>query len=186
MIINTATKQHQIIPTLRGRCVVHGVYHVMTVEETLFSTFVTGHIKVAFSLRGPGHFNMFKNVVWNWLVGHYELHPSIEGVRPTADAKAHREDIWSTLFPTARGKRQCKNRLRYWDVWKLPKWRCTVTYIPTLFHPSRLLQTPEGVKAVCVQFPHALGRRSGMSPSTEWESLPILTDSCRRCIDSVM
>ena len=102
------------VPTLRSQCTVHRVYHVIVAGMALCNSFISSQVKLALSLRGPGHFTKFKETLWEWLLGHYRyMYEEIpQGAGPIADA--HRERIWDIYFPTVRGKDQRQNRLKYW------------------------------------------------------------------------
>ena len=50
--------------TLRCRCSEHRVHHVITFGMSLFQDFISGQIRFALSLKGPGHCSKFKKVLW--------------------------------------------------------------------------------------------------------------------------
>jgi hypothetical protein len=108
------------VPTFRAQCQVHRVFHVMTCGMALFNNFVSGQIRFALSLRGPGNFKKFKEFLWTWLLAHhqyiYEEHPQ----GPGQAADDHRRNTFDVYFPVCRGRAQRRNRLKLWVVWKLP------------------------------------------------------------------
>ena len=108
------------VSTFRSQCVVHRVYHVITAGMNLHAGFISGQIRLALSLRGPGNFSLFKEVLWEWMLAHhnYRYETVFQGPGPSADT--HRERIWGIYFPCVRGKHQRKNRLKYWILKKLP------------------------------------------------------------------
>ena len=107
------------VSTLRAQCQVHRVYHCITACLALFSNFITGQIKLALSLRGPGHFTKFKAIVWKWILQNCDYRWEDPKVGPGPAADKHRTEIYSTFFPTCRGRCQRKNRLKYWIIRKL-------------------------------------------------------------------
>ena len=54
--------------TLRGRCPVHRVYHCITLGLALYSSFISGQIRLALSLRGPGYVHEFKELFFDYLL----------------------------------------------------------------------------------------------------------------------
>ena len=111
--------QYQV-PTLRSLCQIHRVYHVMTIAFAISSAFLTGCIRLALSLRGPGHFLQFKQLLWSWLLGHcsYLREEVPRGAGFAADT--HRQRIWDIFFPRTSSRKQRRNRLKYWIVRRLP------------------------------------------------------------------
>ena len=94
------------VPTFRSRCQVHRVYHCITLGLRLFASFLTGQIRLALSLRGPGHFTSFKTLLYNWLLQNNKYEKTDETRGIVADA--HRENVWRIYFPRVKGKRQRK------------------------------------------------------------------------------
>ena len=124
------------IATYRGRCQVHRVYHCITLGLALFSSFITGQIRLALSLRGPGYFHKFKEVVFQYLVDHNSYKREAVRIGPGEAADKHRNAIWDIFFPSVRGRHQRRNRLKYWT----PPFRMYCWMSWTHNHPS--LPTP--------------------------------------------
>ena len=101
------------VSTLRGRCSVHRVYHVITFGMALFKDFISGQIRFALSLRGPGHLSKFKKILWEWMLANYTYVREDTPLGPGPTADAHRDRVWQVYFPQVRGKHQRKNRLKY-------------------------------------------------------------------------
>ena len=108
------------LPTLRNQCVTHRVYHVLKMGLDLHAGFCSGQIKLALALRGPGHFQKFKEVFLGWLLMNYDYKWEDCPTGPGLDADVHRRTIFSIFFPTLKGKLQRCNRLKYWVCLKLP------------------------------------------------------------------
>ena len=108
------------VPTLRSQCQVHRVFHCLTAGMRLFANFITGQIKMALSLRGPGNFSKFKEVLWVWLLANhaYVFEDNPLGAGEAADR--HRKGIYGVYFPSVRGRQQRRNRLKFWIVYRLP------------------------------------------------------------------
>ena len=108
------------VPTLRSQCQIHRVFHVMTIAFAISSAYLTGCIRLALSLRGPGHFLQFKQLLWSWLIAHaqwiWEDNPQGAGLA----AYTHRQQIWDIFFPRTASSHQRRNRLKYWIVRRIP------------------------------------------------------------------
>ena len=95
-----------VVPTFRAQCVTHKIFHIMTIGMSVFSTFVSGQIKLALSLRGAGAFTRFKKLLWTWLLANhtytYEDHPH----GPGKAADDHREKVYKVYFQFTRGRKQ--------------------------------------------------------------------------------
>jgi hypothetical protein len=115
-----AGKENCPVPTLRNRCQVHRVYHCITHGMLQAEAFISGQVKLALSLRGPGHFTKFKELLWTWLLAHYVYNFEANPTGPGVPADTHRDNIYATYFPTVRGKHQRRNRLKFWIVYRLP------------------------------------------------------------------
>ena len=108
------------VPCLRMRCQVHRCYHVITHGLKLYQKYITGQIRLALSLRGPGHFTKFKAILLQYLLDHRRYDRRMEKHSAGIAADRHRVDVWKTYFPTVRGKHQRRNRLKYFIVYRLP------------------------------------------------------------------
>ena len=91
------------VPCFRSQCTVHRVYHCMTKGMKVFSSFVTGQIKLALSLRGPGNFKAFKEIFWEYLLGHHEFHEQGTHLGPGVSADDHRGRIWGIFSRNLKG-----------------------------------------------------------------------------------
>ena len=83
------------VHTYRGRCQIHRVYHVMTLGLSIYAAFITGQIRLALSLRGPGHFHKFKEVCFNYLLEHYRYVREDVFIGPGERADQHRNASWN-------------------------------------------------------------------------------------------
>ena len=108
------------VPTLRSLCQVHRVFHVLTSGMRLFSTFVTGQIKMALSLRGPDNFARFKCLLWTWLLANHEYIYERNPQGPGHVADQHRSTVYDIYFPHVKGQTQRRNRLKFWIAHQLP------------------------------------------------------------------
>ena len=89
------------VATFRNQCSVHRVYHIIGMGTALFFNFISGQIKLALSLRGPGNFAKFKEFFWKWILSCHEYIYEEEPRGPGAAADAHREGLWNTFFSHA-------------------------------------------------------------------------------------
>ena len=116
--LSNSTAQH-LVPTLRAKCVVHRVYHTITHGMGFVDTYLTGQIRLALSLKGPGHFTQFKTLFWNYLLGNYQYVAEVPFRGAGAEADSHRTTSYTTVFPSRRGRNQRRNRLKYFVIQKL-------------------------------------------------------------------
>ena len=85
------------VETLRFWCKVHRIYKVMEYPLSMFNFYVSGIIRMALAMRGPGNFVKFVRIVRKWLVGNMEYHFSEVG--PGAEADLHRKCVFDTFLP---------------------------------------------------------------------------------------
>ena len=119
------------VGTLRAQCQQHKIYHTLKHGMDLFANFITGQIRLALSLRGAGNFKSFKELAYTFLLAHHCWNDN-EALRPTAEANAHRRQIWSIFFPVRNGKHQRRNRLKFFIVTHLPN--CDIRVPNTFAH----------------------------------------------------
>jgi hypothetical protein len=95
------------------------VYHTITHGMGFLDTYLAGQIRLALSLKGPGHFTQFKTLFWNYLLGNYQYVAEVPFRGTGAEADSHRTTLYTTFFPTRRGRNQRRNRLKYFVIQKL-------------------------------------------------------------------
>ena len=78
----------------------HRVYHVITLGLSLYATFITGQVRLALSLRGPGHSQKFKEVCYTYLLNNYKYVYEEINFFPGEAADKHRNAVWD-IFSTA-------------------------------------------------------------------------------------
>ena len=108
-----------VVPTFRAQCVTHRVYHVITCGMALFSNFVSGQIKCALSLRGPGNYSKFKQFLWTYLLPCHQYIVEDPAIGPGPAADRHRTAVFGVVFPKVRGRNQRRKRLHLWVVRRL-------------------------------------------------------------------
>ena len=76
------------INTHRNPCVTHRAYHCLKEGFKFWGVWITDQIRMALSLRGPGHFTEFKRLLWTHLLSTYRYiwHNSTSTFGPGAGA----------------------------------------------------------------------------------------------------
>ena len=114
------TEKQMVVTTFRSQCQVHRVFHVLGMGMKLVAEYITGQIRMALSLRGPGHFGKFKKFFWSWLVSKHQFIFEEVPLGAGIAAEDHHKSVWDTFFPKDGGKSMRSNRVKYWALLKIP------------------------------------------------------------------